>query len=329
MKKFVPQVSEGSVATPGIRKPTPHEPQARLVPKIGNEVPLTPGDNEADNKLVPDLAQQRIDFREEDFTRFVKQHGQPVIWRKAMLCTCRNTDSDRALITCATCFGTGTRLVAPMPIQVIFQQHDKRTKLFEKFGPWTTGSVQVTTEAQYRLGFRDTLEMKYALGSYYELIEKGDRRNYRRNLPVGFDVARYRIQEVTHMIAQPKTTKKIETTSGSFVPEKDVHYVLREGLIEWLPRGHSEIPDGSRISIRYDYNPVYTVLHMVHSTRNDVNATRAPGMTVRSYPITGGAQLDFMFDATQTPLGEQIDEVPFVTPSTGGLDERCAACARV
>ena len=71
-------------ADPGVVLPPATGPAVRLPEYVKNETPPTVGDNTPDNLPIPDLAQQRIDFRLEDFIRFINQHGQRTMWRKAM-----------------------------------------------------------------------------------------------------------------------------------------------------------------------------------------------------------------------------------------------------
>jgi hypothetical protein len=299
---FKPKVQQPG-AEPTIAKPRSGAAPARIRPQIASEVPASVGVNQPDDRPVPDLAQQRIDFRIEDFVRVIKQHGQRVMWRQAMLCTCQNPETRHALVTCTICQGLGTRYVAPLEIQAVFQQHDKKTKIYERFGMWEQSLAMCTLEAQYRLAYRDSLELLDALSSYYEVLVKGDRRAYKKVLPANRDVARYRIKHVTQMIVQPYPERR--GASREILPELGIHYEVQDGQIVWLARGEN-IPNGSLVSIRYDYNPVYLVLNMPHATRNDVNATRAPGMSLRAYPLTCGVQLDFTFDATKNPEGMTI-----------------------
>jgi hypothetical protein len=311
--KLVPGMMQPIGPVPQVARSKDSRTQEPLVP----QVPPTIGDNQPDNLPIPDRGLTRADFRAEEFTRTIHQHGQRVLWRKCMQCTCRNVETDQASLTCPECRGTGWRYVAPHEIRVIMMQHDTKTKIFEKFGTWLQGLAQATCEPQYRLAYRDSLEMVDAVGAYYEVITKNDRSNYRRVLPENRDVGRYRIVSMTHMIAR---VPRAGGRAVDFIPEQGIHYKIVEGQIEWLPQARV-IPAGAIVSIRYDFRPVYLVLNMPHATRNDVQGTFLPTATHIALPITAGIQLDFNFDATKDAEGNLIGGRPTQTASTGNVCE--------
>lgn len=281
----------------------------RVTEDIGVVPSLTVGDNQPDNVQQPLLALERADFDSDRFRRVIHQHGKRLTWRRAMICTCRQAMTGQPKVTCTLCAGTGTRYVDPIEIRGLVQQHDTKTKIFERFGSWIDGLAQCTVEPEYRLGFRDSLEMVDALSGYYEAITKGDRSGRRSKLPAGQDVGRYRIVSIMRAIARVREVD-IVLVAG-------MHYELTEsGRIAWTAAGNQAVPDGSLVSLRYDFHPVYLVLHMPHGIRDDVTGTKVPRSTHRALPLQAGIQLDWLNDAA---ADKQLPEAkyPTFTATTG------------
>lgn len=287
--------------TPEIR-----EGPARVEEDLATNLSPTVGDNTPDNAPVPLQSLERADFETDKFARLIHQHGKRLIWRKAMLCTCRTAESDQPKVNCTSCAASGMRYEDPLPIRGLMMQQDKSTKIFEKFGMWENGLAQVTVEPQYRLAFRDSLEMRDALSSYAESFVKGNRRGRLSKLPKGEDAVRYKLRFVTRMMGL--------VGGKDFIFEKDVHYTITpRGRILWTPEGNRVIPDGTYVSIRYDFRPVYLVTHMPHAIRDDVTGTKVPQATHRSLPLQAGIQLDWLNDEI---ANRESDDVLF-TPTTG------------
>jgi hypothetical protein len=276
----------------GLRPPPPHseqsgkEPQREFVPTI----PGTAGsiDPLADfNEQLP-KQKTRADFRPEEFDRALLQHGKRLRWRKAMLCPCINVDSDQASLDCTDCDGSGYFYVDPLEIQAHMASFEANTRLYEKFGLWVSGEVSVTTQAAYRLGWRDSLEMIDDLMNFNELIKKGDRRGRRSMLPANTDSGRYRIAQLTKALVklgdQPITALEI-----------GYHITLNEqGHIEWTAQGQALVPDDTLVSLHYDFHPVWIVISHPHAQRSDVNGFKRSPDEVIGLPLQAAAQLDYL-----------------------------------
>jgi hypothetical protein len=282
-----------------IKAPAPRLEENRQVeihPTVGTK-DTTAGDH------VP-IGKTRADFREDEFTRTIRQHGKHVVWRKAMLCPCFDMETQRSRLDCEDCNNEGFLYVDPHKIQALMAQFDKRTTLAQKFGIHQEGNVQVTVEPKYRFGYRDSIEMLDSVMPFNELIFKNDRRGRRKRLPANVDVARYRIVHVARMLYKH---------AGKLVGlEQDVHFKLTpEGWIKWLPAGNDLIPAGSVITLHYDYHPVFLVVSWLHITRDDTSGrkTTPDNPRVIAHPIQAMAKLEFLLDTSAVPsMNEVVDE---------------------
>lgn len=275
-----------------IQAPAPVDKSDRIVsvpPTIGAYDNSPPG---------PPKEKTRADFRPEEFERMILQHGKYVTWRKAMLCPCENRDTGQPLLDCNDCDGSGYIYIDPHNIQAHMVSFDKNTRIYEKFGMWLAGNVMVTVMPQYRLGFRDSIEMRDAIMSFNELLKKGNRRGKRSKLPDNMDSARYRIDSVTRLAYIP-------TGGDSFVLLEPGHHfeVSSDGWIHWLAAGNSTIPDGATYSVLYDFHPVFQVVSHPHATRDDVRGTKVPKDTAYALPIQAAAQLDYLIDINAPVTG--------------------------
>jgi hypothetical protein len=233
----------------------------------------------------------RADFNPELFRRQLDQHGKHVRWCKAMLCPCLNETTGQALLGCSTCDGSGYFFVDPLPIRAHMAAFDRNTKIYEKMGMWIEGATSVTVEPQYRLHYRDRIEMLDSLMPFNELLLKGNRRGIRSKLPSGVDSARYRIVNVTKLAFKPTPTSDPVTLELGF------HYeVSDDGWVRWLTAGDNTISDGTRFSVLYDFHPIYQVISHPHVLRDDVRGKKQPADTAYSLPVQAACKLDFLID---------------------------------
>jgi hypothetical protein len=282
------------MATPGgLRPPAPIKTNApSYVQRFDNGVPGTAGatDPLADVNADIQLDKNRADFRIVEFNRVLLQHGKRVTWRKAMLCPCLNETTGQADLVCKECDGSGYVYVDPLPIKAHMVSFEKNTRLYEKFGLWASGEVSVSVQPNYRLGYRDSIEMTDDLMNFNELIKKGNRVGGKRaDLPAHIDAARYRIAQLTKALVMPKDSAGIISLEvGASLRLTD------QGLIEWLPAGERLVPDGSYVSVHYDYHPVWIVTSHPHAQRSDVALTGLPNEAAVALPLQASAQLDFL-----------------------------------
>lgn len=290
------------------RKLKPPKPSTASSPARRVEVPPTIGKRDTTAGDDVNVNKTRADFRADEFTRAIRQHGSFVWWRKALLCPCETAETDQALLDCEDCNGSGYVYVQPHSIQVWMAQFDKKTNIFEKFGLFQSGSAIATMEAKYRPGYRDSYEMRDDVMPMNELLKKGNRRGRRRKLPDGVDSARFRIVRVASML--------YKCTGGELVTlDEGLHFtVTDEGWIRWTPTGARTVPDGGLVSIHYDYHPIFLVDSWMHIQRTDTSGRNtSKGLSrIVAHPVQASVKLDFLVDVNGVP---SLD--PIVSEATG------------
>lgn len=249
----------------------------------------TPGPPVLDRTPKPDENKVRAEFHTEEFIRAISQHGQEVIWRKALICPCYLAAEQQASPDCERCGASGYFYVDPIGIRALMMSADMKTKLYEKMGTWASGQCSITVDPQFRLGFRDSLELRDALMSFDEVIFKANRRGIRSKLPAGsFDTARYRIVNV--VFAQYLTGETLHTL------ESGKHYsVTKDGWLEWTKAANKLLPAKSVITLRYEFHPTYVVDSYPHALRQEnVSKKSKRGRTVTGLPLHCVGRLDYL-----------------------------------
>lgn len=253
----------------------------------------TIGEKDYTNKSSPNRDKTRTDFRTKEFIRKIRQKGYYVKWRKALLCPCFNAETEQVSLTCTVCDGSGYYYVDPHEIQAIITKMDSKRGIYRQPGMWLEGSANATVEPQYRIGYRDSLEMKDSIMTFNEYIQKGNRRGIRAKLPDGVDSARYRIVNMTAMVYKDVSLDTIVRLQES------VHYeITDDGWIKWLYEGE-KIADGTTISIHYDFHPVWIVISHPYSIRDTLSGFKTDKQTVKPLPIQGMVQLDYLIDVNE------------------------------
>lgn len=278
------------------------------LPSRGVDVPATVKDRDTSVEGLP-TTKFRADFRVEEFQRVLLQHGKHVTWRKAMLCPCQSPETSQAKLACEQCDGGGYLYVDPLHVQCLMSQFDKRTSVYEKFGIYQQGAVQVTAAAKHRLGYRDSIEMLDAVIAFNELLTKGNRRGRRSTLPDDCDSARFRVVSVAKLLYRCERRRTL-------VPlEEGTHFrITREGWLRWTAAGDREVPTGGLLSIHYDFHPIYLVASWMHVTRDDVVGRKAIPARATALPVQAMAQLMWLTDVNALP---SMDE-PLARPSGFG-----------
>jgi len=257
------------------------------------DIGVRPTVKEVDPNYDPNLVidKTRVDFQEEKFIAAIRQKGYRVRWRKAMLCVCFNPETEQSRVrgACDICDGSGYFYIDPHEIQAIMTGLTKTTDIYRKPGRWTSGQSQVTVEPQYRIGYRDSIEMLDSVSTFNEWITKGNRRGIRSKLPAGVDAARFRIVRVSALMYADANLTPVRL-------EPDFHFkIQKDGWIEWTNEGN-KIPNETLFSIHYEFRPVYVVTSHPHAVRDTVTSQKKKNPTVINLPIQGSVQLDYLFD---------------------------------
>lgn len=281
-----------------IKPPAPVTKGPTGVRKELRDVEQRPTVAETDPNFDADLPldKARVDFREQEFIRAIRTKGYFVRWRKAMLCVCRTQQTEQARVpgACDICDGSGYFYIDPHDIQAIMTGLIKSTDIYRKPGRWTSGESAITVEPQYRIGYRDSIEMLDAISTFNEWIIKGERRGIRAKLPDGVDSARYRIVTVNALMYATADQTVVRL-------DEDLHFKINaNGWIEWTAEGN-KIPDGTVLSLHYEFHPVYIVTSHPHALRETVSSQKKKRQTVVRLPLQASVLLDFLLDVN-TPL---------------------------
>lgn len=249
----------------------------------------------------------RAQFRQIEFQRTILQHGYYLSWQKAILCPCMHPETHQALVNCTSCDGSGFIYIEPLKVRGIMSSLERNQRIFEKFGEWVEGTSQCTVEPQYRMGYRDRIEMLDAVMTHNEVFQKGDRRGTRSVLPERADSLRYRVVSMVKLLvsgvgvnAECCTSKMLPegkplTDDTIIVLEQGYHYTVdRNGWVVWTPEGDRLVNDEAWVSALYEYHPVYLVISHPHATRMETIETKVPAQQPFALPVQSLVKLDYL-----------------------------------
>lgn len=247
---------------------------------------------------VDQLKKTRADIRVEEFRRIIQQKGYFLVWRKAILCTCFNAETEQAKADCSVCDGSGYFYIEPLDVQGIMTNLEKRKDIYRNLGTWLEGSSMVTIEPEFRPGYRDSYEMVHSIATFNEWITKGNRRGPRSKLPANHDVARYRIVKMLHMLR--------DVDGQPVGVEEKIHFeITDDGWIKWIGAGR-EIPDGTVFSINYEFHPVWIVVSHPHALRDTVTAFKHAVPAAQAMPVQAAVKLDYLIENVTLPSTKVI-----------------------
>jgi hypothetical protein len=149
--------------------------------------------------------------------------------------------------------------------------------------------MNITVEAQYKLGYRDSIEMKDSVMVFNEWIIKGNRRGIRRTLPDYHDTARYRVARVAALMHADANKNPVRLSEGADFE------ITADGWLKWLGRSR-DIADGTPFSIHYEFHPVWVITSHPHALRDTVTTFKKPGETIEGLPLQAVGQLDYLLD---------------------------------
>lgn len=249
---------------------------------------------------LPDAQLQKVraDFRTEEFRKLIQQKGYFFVWRKALLCTCVNTETMQPRPDCRVCNSTALFYIDPIQIQGVMSGLEKRKDIYRNLGEWVDGTAMVTVAPEHRFGFKDSLEMQHSVMTFNEWLKKGNRDGFRAGMPANFDVARYSIVRMLHLMYPDANGAPVAVTES-------VHFsITSQGWIEWIGPGR-QIPDGTIFSANYEFHPVWIVITHPHAVRDTVSKFKKPTATVEGLPTQAMVKLDYLFSdhATNSEIG--------------------------
>jgi hypothetical protein len=254
---------------------------------------VTEDDPYADRRGTINTRKTRGQFRTIEFIRAIQQHGYFLLWRKAVICPCLNPVTKQVEMNCDHCDGSGFFYFDPIETRGIMSRFERNAKTYEKFGSWVEGSAQLTVEPQYRMHYRDQIEMLDSVMTHSEVITKGDRHGLRSKLPENRDSARYRIHRMVQAVILDTDTQEITKLEEGYHYKVDVN-----GWVEWLAAGQTLVADETVISLLYDYHPIFMVMSHLHAFREAVLESKSPVAEVFSLPVQTTIKLDYLSDVS-------------------------------
>ncbi len=211
----------------------------------------------------------RQDFDVSKFNTKINEKGIDVYWEKMMWCPCRKDSTSQAITNCTNCNGSGYVWYDKQIIRALVSG----ASLNKNFIQWTEvleGSIYVTVDPFYKVGWYDRLTVKDALTVFSEVHKTvagvGGVINYTTHYPV------------SNIIRAAKYV-------GAAVGLYDININNINITSNPLVINDNNIIAGNSISLLYEYNPVYLVVDNLNDYRNTYVKNKLPIEQLQNAPI--------------------------------------------
>lgn len=199
----------------------------------------------------PQAGMPRVDFQEGSFENLLWQKGYSVIWERALPCPCVKKTANKS--GCKNCQGTGWIFYNPTSIKAVLTSINRTTK-YKEWGQELLGTVAVTCESRFDLGYMDRLTLSDSLVNNGEalLVRKQGLDNL-------FTFTTFRIQSIIDIFIFVDVNTKLTRL------EKDIDFTFDQNKITFIS---DKVSEGTSLTASYKYNPEYHILDFQHDIRN-------------------------------------------------------------
>lgn len=210
--------------------------------------------NEA--KIYKEVGKTRTDFDPVKFNGKIQEKGLRISWEKMIVCPCRKSISDQAVVECVNCKGTGYHFFGKTEMRALISG----AQMSRNLQSWTEelqGSIYVSVDPIYNVGYFDKITVLDATSIFSEVcqVKVVEEENI---IVEKYINAKYNIDSIL------KIYKYIGENVGLYeITEDKITISGNKITIE-----DNNISEGDNISICYRYNPVYLVIDNLNEYRN-------------------------------------------------------------
>lgn len=239
----------------------------------------------------PDLRQQpNVELRKPDFDALVETKGYRVIQEKTVKCPCGGHDHS-PLLNCKNCNGSGWIGLERYETKMLIQSINVDTRYKE----WTEekmGNVQISARYETSLSFMDRIQIIDQTSSISELLfvfmnESGTLSSFPIYNPIKIDGL--------FLFVDPSLPLTKLQEGVDYVVDKTV------GRIDFL-----KLTDiNSKLSLRYDYYPLYYVIDINHEIRSSYSLNHYGREEKKFLPCAGiGRRAHYLLERVRDIKGE-------------------------
>ena len=206
-------------------------------------------------QISVDNSFKRVDFNKNEFDSKIQQKGYDVYWEQMTLCPCRKESSAQPDIDCSNCNGSGYFYLTGKTIRALVSG----IGLNKGFINWTenlTGTANMTTVAENRIGWMDRITVLSGESMFSEIIKK-------ETLEVN--------DETTNWVITKYNVNSLTTVLGFIRANTDLENLVSKSIIDSGNKKKIILPSttsSSSVSLLYQYNPVYFVIDVTNDYRN-------------------------------------------------------------
>lgn len=246
----------------------------------------------------------RVDFEPQSFDRLVREKGYRVLWQSAELCPCRlNDDTEQSDPSCTVCDASGYVYTMPDPTspelidytredppflstdearatQAVMSSFTHDPQIFEKLGEWLTGTAALTTFSWNRLGHRDRFKVLDHTQVYRQVMRVPE--------SLIIPVKRANAQSLRYPVVN---LRRVFGVNGDTTTDyTEAATINDDGSLTVTA------PAGTRISVSYEYNPLWVVIDYPHILRGSLIRFKTKKVLGNNevLPIQAMVRLDYL-----------------------------------
>jgi hypothetical protein len=209
----------------------------------------------------------------QHFEEMITRRGVPVLWEKAIRCTCFDSYSGQPSYSCKACGGTGYVYAHPVKVTTVLIMSLVLSKDFTPVGDFRMGDLVATVPKRYKAQDANKkviwpFNPMYDIGDYDKvtLLDSEYRAHdiLVKDEPIGKrspdTLSNQNITRVLNLVRTDANTGEVV----EYFPEVD--FTLNGNKVEWVTQ-NSPAP-GEKYSVLYYYNPTYIVYTQLPQPRD-------------------------------------------------------------
>lgn len=220
---------------------------------------------------------QNVDFVESDHDKLISDEGYDITFEKSIKCPCREGLKNKTHVDCVNCKGSGWIYIDPVDTKAVITSQAKKLSYGMQGEILNAGAISVTPLSTIIMTEYDRLTLNDSMATvsevplvYYDADK--DRTCAKFNYPIT------EIEDIFRFVSYSLKLNKI----------KEEDYEI-DGNVLIFSEGYNE--NGTTISARYKYRPVYLIYDVAKHVRDIRLAKDTGGVENVIYPQLCTARL--------------------------------------
>ena len=253
----------------------------------------------------------RVDFRPEEFRKFIFKHGLDLTWEQAQECPCKRSSSEYSLgvslqvtdktsearVDCVQCKGRGYFHHSPQVIKAVVVNASENPERFRVYGEFATGMIAISLLPEHLPAYGDRFTMKDSVLLFRETKVRTQNAVETPRFPIvtrSLDLAG---GQATLGVLNAHKANADGTCTADGALSVGVDFEITEnGDLDFTigDQAGTAPAEKTRYSVSYYAHPRFVVIDHPHAFRDTFVKTKAPDTVFRPLPVQCHAKLEFL-----------------------------------